>query len=195
MFNFNNLGINFTYNPWKKTHKTKSKKKNVLFFTFLSLLLFIMGSMGTYFFLYTPIKKVTESRSWIKVPAKIIASEVKKKSVRANNDWITNYSIQVSYHYNFDNAEYIGDRYDFFRSLNKYTSEQEEVYNVIKRHPIGTTVMCYVNPKNPKESVICRNIYYKSLLTGVIPLLLMLGGMAIMVGICVKNIKLFRKQR
>ena len=147
---------------------------------FCGLLFVTLGGILCYYFLYRPISLVAKSASWSPNAAVVTSSKVDRDiSTKPGNTYVT-YSIHIDYQYNYQGKTYRGDRYDFFRSKNVYTSERGAVEAIVRRHPVGTKITCLVNPENPAESVISREISYDSFLVGAIPLFFVILGIILL---------------
>ena len=143
---------------------------------FCGLLFVTLGGILCYYFLYRPISLVAKSASWSPNAAVVTSSKVDRNISHAQKT----YSIHIDYQYNYQGKTYRGDRYDFFRSKNIYTSEKDTIEAIVLHHPVGTKITCLVNPENPAESVISRKISYDSLLFGAIPLFFVILGIILL---------------
>lgn len=143
---------------------------------FCGLLFVTLGGILCYYFLYRPISLVAKSASWSPNAAVVTSS----KADRNISTKPRTYSIHINYQYKYQGKTYRGDRYDFFRSKNVYTSERGAVEAIVLRHPVGTKITCLVNPEKPSESVISREISYDSLLVGAIPLFFVILGIILL---------------
>lgn len=146
---------------------------------FCGLLFVTLGGILCYSFLYRPLSLVAKSASWSPNAAVITSSKVDRHISPQKNTSVS-YSIHIDYQYNYQGKTYHGDRYDFFRSKNMYTSEKDTIEAIVLRHPVGTKITCLVNPENPAESVISRKISYDSLLVGAIPLFFVILGIILL---------------
>ena len=146
---------------------------------FCGLLFVSLGGILCYSFLYRPLSLVAKSASWSPNAAVITSSKVDRHISPQKNTSVS-YSIHIDYQYNYQGKTYHGDRYDFFRSKNMYTSEKDTIEAIVLRHPVGTKITCLVNPENPAESVISRKISYYSLLVGAIPLFFVILGIILL---------------
>lgn len=148
-------------------------------------LVFIVG--GIFFFcilLYIPLNNVYKSASWESVPAVVTASKLAEKDARINEK--ASYTIKIEYRYEYNGKNCTGDQYDFFRSRNRYLSFGElEMQDIVDDHPAGKKITCLVNPENPAESVISRELYYPALAFGIIPLVLFFVGMATVINLII----------
>ena len=64
---------------------------------------------------------------------------------------------------------------------------EEAMQDAVNRHPVGAEITCLVNPENPSESVISREIYFPMLIIGFIPLLFFTVGFIVLI-FAIKNI-------
>ena len=129
----------------------------------------ILGALFCYLHLYLPLSNVQKSAAWESVPATVVSSEigVKKRDSSSFNkhDLSVYYSIKITYQYEYNDKTYIGDRYDFFRSKDQYsTFGKTQMQEIIKRYPQGKKIFCWINPQNPEDTVISRDINYTTVL-------------------------------
>ena len=142
--------------------------------------IFIAGGLFFFFMsFYVPLNNVYKSASWESVPAAVTASQL-AESTRYNRSGKPSYTIKIEYRYEYNGKNCTGDRYDFFRSRNRYYSFGElDMLNIVNNHPAGKKITCLVNPENPAESVISRELYYPMLAFGIIPVVLFCIGISI----------------
>jgi hypothetical protein len=142
---------------------TKTRWVLGLFFS----VFFFAGVFATYALGVRPWLDVREARNWQEVKARIISSEVESHS-----DDTTTYSVAIKYTYRVNGRNYTGDQYDFTAGS---TSARSGVAEIAERFREGKTVPCYVNPKNPEESVLERR-EVRDWGFGFIPLVFVLAG-------------------
>jgi hypothetical protein len=116
---------------------------------FLSV--FLLVGIGLSFIFVTPALKVLKARSWPAVPCTILSSEV---GVHQGDDSDT-YSVDVSYSYTFQGQDHKSDRYQFLRGS---TGGRQAKERIVRRLPPLTRTVCYVNPDDPSESVLNRDL-------------------------------------
>ena len=177
----NNMG--FEYTVARKSKRKSNKKANPFLLLLMAVIFIALGGCGCYFFLYRPLQKVMQSSSWVATPATVVKSSlgVKSSHQRSRIDR-RDYSIHIDFQYIYKGKSYIGKRYDFFRSLDKYSNSGEEaMQEAVNRHPVGAEITCLVNPENPAESVISRELYYPALAFGIIPVALLCVGISIII--------------
>ncbi len=133
-------------------------------------LLFFFAGLGVGYFLILPgILKSLDSKNWAETPCAILESRVQSHS----GDDGTTYSIDILYAYEYAGRKYRSSQYEFISgSSSGYDAKAE----VVKRHPAGAKTVCYVNPKNPGEAVLKRELGAKAFLA-LFPLAFMLVGL------------------
>jgi hypothetical protein len=89
---------------------------------------------------------ILAAQSWVQTPCTIVSSAVVGEKT---------YSVAIKYDYEIQGERYQGDRYSFFSTR---TSGRKEKERIVESFPAGSQAVCYVNPGNPKESVINRNV-------------------------------------
>ena len=183
----NNLG--FEYTVARKSKRKGSKKANPFLLLLMAVIFIALGGCSCYFFLYLPLQKVMQSSSWVTTPATVVKSQLAtKSSTQRSRIDRRDYSIHIDFQYTYKGKSYIGKRYDFFRSLDKYSNGGEEaMQEVVNRHPVGAEITCLVNPEKPSESVISREIYFPMLIIGFVPLLFFVVGFIVLI-FAIKNI-------
>ena len=154
------------------TEKCKSEFKLAKFVT-ISFITFsiVLGCVCSYFKLYLPLQKVQKSTDWQSVPATVVKSKIGSEKQNdptfSHSHYNTSeyYTIQIAYKYEYNGKTYIGDRYDFFRSKDQYsTFGKTQMQEIIKRYPQGKKIFCWINPQNPEDTVISRDINYTTVL-------------------------------
>jgi len=96
-----------------------------------------------------PAWKSYAARGWQATPCVIDHAVMGNKGTQSDCAF-----VRVSYRYEFRGSPYRGDRYDFEgpdRDLSR-------VATIVASLPNGSRRMCYVNPSNPPESVLVRDV-------------------------------------
>ena len=124
----------------------------------------------------TPFLRQRAARAWTPVEAVVEQSRVRSHS----GDDSTTYSVDITYRYRVDGRDYRGDRYHF-RSGS--SSGYEAKRRVVGAHPPGSSVRVYVNPADPFDSVIVRDMGV-AIYLGLLPLLFaVVGGLVMVFGV------------
>lgn len=96
------------------------------------------------------------SRNWAPTPCTIISSGVEES--RSSKGGST-YRVAVRYRYQVDDRQYVGDRYHWMAGYSSgYLSKQR----VVAALPPEAEATCFVNPANPAESVLNRDIGWEA---------------------------------
>jgi hypothetical protein len=109
-----------------------------------SLFFLVFGGMGTLFFfliIHAGIEAVTPN-FWDKVPCVIEHS-----SMTSGED----YEFEVRYRYRVEGRSYVGESY---RPGYSGSEDVDDVTELKRKYPAGSSHQCRVNPKNPAESVL-----------------------------------------
>ena len=118
-----------------------------------------------------PMTRLARSATWDGTPCTILSSQVRS--------WETDdgYSYRADVHYEYvaGGATWRSNRVDFFSIV---TSGRDSARAIRDRFERGTTHTCFVDPKNPSNSVLDRRLRPIHLL-GAISLLFLLAGLAL----------------
>ncbi len=133
----------------------------------------VIGLVVTNFTFVRPLRRQQAARNWDAVEAVVERSAV--RTHRSSDS--TTYSVYIAYRYQYDGREYEGDRYRF---LSGSSSGRGAKQAVVRRHPPGARITVYVDPEQPHESVIERDVG-AWLYLGLLPLLFTLFGTVFLV--------------
>lgn len=131
---------------------------------------FLVTGLGFLMIFAVPAWKVAAAQGWTPVECEIVSSSVGRHS----SDGSTTYSIEVSYRYRFEGAEYLGDRYEF---LGGSSSGFESKKKVVDALPASTTTTCYVDPDEPSEAVLYRGLSWVYLFAFLPLIFIAVGGL------------------
>ena len=141
--------------PHIKLHSKSRGSKNPNAMGCLITFIFggVFAAVGTgmfIFFTVLPLWHIFEARSWAQTPCTITHSQVK---TNPDSDGDT-YEIDIRYTYEFKGKTYRGETYRFAPpgSSSGYDGKRKAV----DAHPVGSEQTCYVDPDDPKRSVINR---------------------------------------
>ncbi len=138
---------------------------------------FLAAGLAMFWFFTVPAWRLAwESRGWVSTPATVVASEVRQSRSRES----TTYRVRIEYRYRYGGREYASDRGS---AMPVNSSGYEAKAEVVRRHPSGTPITCFVNPANPGEALLERGFGWSSLF-GLMPLVFVgLGLLAVRVGL------------
>jgi hypothetical protein len=112
---------------------------------------FLFGAGLSYPFFVQPLLESRAARSWPAIPCEILSSRVQTHSSNKGST----YSVEVTYRYAIDGQTYTGARYRFMSgSSSGYDGKAE----VVSQLPPGTKTVCYVNPADPADVVLDRDM-------------------------------------
>ena len=134
----------------------------------LFLVLFVAGGALGYFVFFPAVYKSFTSGNWIAADCVVQSSRVQ----RHESDDGTTYSVDIAYTYVYQGHTYRSNRYKFIGgSSSGYYGKAE----VVKQYPKGGHATCYINPSDPSEAVLKRELGAE-IFFGLIPLVFMLVG-------------------
>ncbi len=133
-----------------KNKLTSNKKKgsSSCFMQVACIVIFCIGVILGCQLLYLTWLRM-DSKNWVETNAVVESSGLEKRPGRRS----TKYAPKIAYKYVWTEQEYIGSRYDFSHNYEGQLSDMQEIAD---RYPVGETIICYVNPDNPKSAVIIR---------------------------------------
>ncbi len=121
---------------------------------------FAIGGTIAMFMAFCMLTCHIKARSWVEVPAKII--EVRFSAHSGKN--IVMYSVESKYLYNYKEREYVGAKVSCDCGSDNIGSFHADAFNQLKSHKeSGTLFRCFVNPSDPSEGVIYRDLRYGKL--------------------------------
>jgi hypothetical protein len=127
---------------------------------------------------------------WVETPAVIRSVDIKEHRGKSGS---STHQTVATYEYEFDGRRYTGDRVSFHVGADSVGGFQREVHRELSSHlASGKPFRCFVNPRNPAESVLYRNARWE--------MMLMICGVAALFGsggICLGNeaLRASRKER
>jgi hypothetical protein len=116
----------------------------------VSLFFFVFFAMGSLFLVFLLREYVREMATyrWHATPATVLANGVDK-----TDDDEEPYRLSLTYRYTFGGRDHTSSRVALDPDgSSSYDKVQRQAY----RHPVGSTVTCFVNPRRPEEAVLQR---------------------------------------
>lgn len=114
---------------------------------FLSVFCLVGIGIGTYLS-FLPINRAIQSRSWRAASCEVLSSRVVR-----NDD---TFRPDIQYRYFVDDRPYTGTRYNFTPGSDNISDYQA----VVARYPPGRQFECYVDPADPTQAVISRELTF-----------------------------------
>lgn len=151
-----------------------------IYLTAIGLLLALIGGVFSWL-MWRSFARARAIEAWPQVPCAILESGVESR--RDDPDWPEampqEYRFRVRYRYDWDGADYEGDRHRLRGS--SWSSSEENVLPLVAEYPAGSVAECRVNPEDPEVAVLEG----ESKAPGYslwFPLLFVVGGVGIVVG-------------
>ena len=112
---------------------------------------FGMGALFCWMMGLSPLLKSLNSKDWVQTECEILSSEVQSNH---SSDGTT-YRIAISFRYRVQNHPYISASYNFDDSSSSGYDGKAEV---VARYPKHSKHACWVDPADPREAVLNRDI-------------------------------------
>ena len=113
-----------------------------------------------------PLAQLALSQWWAAVPCTILSSGLKWQDTGGKR-----HTTAVAYSYEVGGKTYQGDRQQFGPAEWYKHGSREREAAVTARYPVGAGATCYVNPRNPADSVLERSVSASLSLPGAMGLL------------------------
>jgi hypothetical protein len=123
-----------------------SKGGQVVLVIFLAAL-----AVATYFIGVRPVLRFRSAKHWPLTRCEVVSSGF--KTDRSGTD--TKYTIAVVYRYDIAGETFTSSDYDLFSGSSAGCDDDREL---ARQFSAGTTTECYVNPRNPREAVLNRQL-------------------------------------
>jgi len=117
---------------------------------------FLAAGLAMAWFYFSGLAAWWNARTWIETPCRIITTELKTKS----SDDGTSYEATGSYTYLWEGREYQSNRISLQGGGDSLGDYQKRVFRSMRKALLQQqgAALCYVNPRNPRESVISREL-------------------------------------
>jgi len=96
------------------------------------------------------VAKKTASGGWVETPAKVVWSRIVEHG--SGEDRST--KPDIFYSYTFAGREYRSNRYDLGGGFSGDSGKQD----LVRAHPAGSAIVCYVNPQKPWQAIVDRDL-------------------------------------
>jgi hypothetical protein len=116
-----------------------------LIVAFLGLFVAVGTGIG-YFLSFRPIYRAYQARSWTAADCEVISSRVVSSDDTSRPD--------IRYRYYVNDRPYVSDRYNFIPG----STSDSTVPDTVERYPAGRRFQCFVDPADPTEAVINREV-------------------------------------
>lgn len=137
------------------------------------LLFACMGGLFLVFAFGPMVLGLARSRSWTATSCVIVSSGVEESHDSDNG---STYRVVTRYRYRVDGREYVGNRYNW--SIG-YSSGYESKQRIVASLRAGTHATCYVDPANPADAVLSRDVGWEMAFV-LLPLVFIVAGVGMM---------------
>lgn len=151
----------------KSDSKTMGTVTAVFFFGLFTL----VGGILTMVIVGGPLMKYFAAKNWPETPCEIVSSGVGSHSGSKGG---TTYSVDITYRYKVRGRETQSDTYSIMSGSSSGRSSKE---GVVARYPVGMQTVCYVNPEDPTDALLSRELT-PWLLIGLLPGTFLLVGVS-----------------
>lgn len=128
---------------------------------------FLIGSFIFWSYFAKPFLKSIDARNWDATTCIIISSQIKKIPTRNGTQDV----VDIVYAYELQGKKYQSNRYAF-------RDKSRDAASIVNRHPPGTRMTCYVNPRDATDAVIERGGFPPDFFVfGVFSFMFMLAGL------------------
>ncbi len=102
-------------------------------------------------------------QGWQAVPATITRADLRQ---HRDSEGSVTYSVGATYEYEFNGRRHTGDRVSLYPGPDNLGSFHQDIVAELSRYQLeGRPFRCYVNPKNPAQSILYRNVRFGFLLS------------------------------
>jgi hypothetical protein len=137
----------------------------------------LIATMGT-IFVFAMIKgygRAIETREWTEVPMKVTRSEIIEQQIDSSP---TEYKPIIEYAFTLDGQLATGTG---IKRTEGFTKHKSKAQRIVDRYQVGSEGTAWVNPQNPKQTVLKHNT--KAVLYTVwFPGLFVIAGLGIAIG-------------
>lgn len=137
----------------------------------LGLVFALLGGVGFVFLGVRPLWRVQQAKSWERHECTVEQSRV----VSHRSDDGTTYSVDILYHWDRGRGVERSSRYSFFGGS---SSGRAGKAAIVRAHPAGAEVPCWVDPERTNEAVLMRGLTPLAFVAA-LPLLFAIAGAAL----------------
>ena len=113
----------------------------------IGLIFLALGGGFLYLVLMRPLGQIIAARQWVTTPARVVSSVVQSRG--------STHSVAIRYAYTANNQRYESSRYSF---MDVSSSGRAGKAAIVRQHPPGSELTCFINPSDPAAAVIERGM-------------------------------------
>ena len=153
---------------------TKNVRAGQIFLAVCGTLLFAGSLVFAYFGWVQGLRAKLRSDDWVKVPATVLRSEVKRSGSGKN----TSYRALIEYQYCYRGQNFSGSACDFWDDVTTGRGSSE---SLCRKYPAGSTCECWVDPADPVHAVLSREWPGRITFVAIAVSIFHLGGLGMVV--------------
>lgn len=127
----------------------KGARRGQLFLALFGMCFFAVSLVFAYFCWVQGLLAMLRSDGWVKVPATVRRSEVKRSGSGKN----TSYRALIDYQYHYRGRNFSGSACDFWDNVSSGRGSAEAL---CRKYPAGSSCECWVDPAEPDHAVLSR---------------------------------------
>ena len=143
-----------------RSENSKKKTDNVKALLIISCVTSVIALLIIFGMILYPAIKYLQVQSWAATPAVIKQCYLDQYTTRSKHGRQTHYYVNITYTYTRNGQTYQGNNFDVggSRSSTKSRSIMRQMQRIIRQLPAGRQVVCYVNPSDPADSLLFRDL-------------------------------------
>lgn len=114
-----------------------------------------LGGLALYLNVGQPLYRSLRAQEFQPVSAVVTQSKIVSERHRSKNSSYTVYKADISFAYMVKGKKYSSNNYTFFDDFSRSSSRANAM---VRKHPAGKQITCYINPANPYQAVVDRKI-------------------------------------
>jgi hypothetical protein len=160
---------------WKQRTMTRRREETLgtAGKVFLFGVFTLVGGILGYFFVGRPLQTHFAAKDWPATPCEIVKSQVVQHSGSKGG---STYSISIAYRYEVRGRELYSTTYSITSLSGSSSAGRSSKERVVARYPVGMKTVCYVNPEDPTDTLLNRDLS-PWLLLGLIPAIFLSVGL------------------
>ena len=114
-----------------------------------------LGGLALYLHVCQPLYRSLRAQEFQPVSAVVTQSKIVSERHKSKNSSYTVYKADISFAYMVKGKKYSSNNYTYFDDFSRSSSRANAM---VRKHPAGKQITCYINPANPYQAVVDRKI-------------------------------------
>lgn len=116
-----------------------------------------LGGLALYLHVCQPLYRSLQACEFQPVSAVVTKSVTVSERRKSKNSSYTVYKADISFAYMVKGKKYSSNNYTYFDDFSRSSSRANAM---VRKHPAGKKITCYINPDKPEQVVVDRTIPY-----------------------------------